>query len=247
MSALTPEAAVHIRDFFLKHILLEHGVTRAVIQMVPDSHLNAQTPVGTLSDLMWHLVQLEHHALTSICDGQLAPPPARTEESGAGAVLAWDAERFPETIERLRQVSGDDLLRTIEVFGGNEPAVDCLPMYLSAVLQSRAQIAMRLGELGVFEKLTLAAAAGAGSGDLAAREDSEMSDAELEQVSGGGLSLPNLGSLLNNSGLQNSLLSMFGGTNSGGSGGSNTNNSLLPFLFMAPPSGLFGGPGSGGG
>lgn len=143
---LNRDQARTIRDFFLSSIVGEHNVTRELIKSVPPDKLDFQAVPGgaTMSDLMWYLVILEHHLLVSVCDAHFAPAPATPKETGCDAVLAWDDEHFPSAYQRFAQLSGDDLLRPVELFGSTSPSVMLLPTYLNLVIQHRGQLELCL-------------------------------------------------------------------------------------------------------
>lgn len=191
MTTTTPDIATHIRDFFLKHIVTEHNLTRALINMVPADQLEYRPPKAqrSVSDLMWYLVQYEDNSLSAICDGQFGPPVLRPEADGAEAVLAWDEEHFAKTVARLAELSGEDLLRPLEIYGSNIPAVEFLPMYLSAALQSRGHLAVYLMQTGALESAAHVVDSlhdsGSKGAEASPREDDALEERELAAVAGG--------------------------------------------------------------
>lgn len=138
MKLSQPDQALAIRDFFLPSIEAEHRVTRSIIKAVPADKLDFKlSPAGkSLAQLLWHLVGTEHLYLTGICEARIpaAPEsPAATPE----AILAWDDQHFPQLLQRLTALTGEDLLRPVEFLGQTKPVIEFLPVYTSAVLQNR--------------------------------------------------------------------------------------------------------------
>jgi hypothetical protein len=183
-----PDLAGSVRDFFLQVIAAEHKSTRALIQSVPRGKLDFRpTPAArSMSEMMWYLVQTEHHALAGICDGEFEALPETPEHKGANAVLAWDDGHFSADFRRLMEMSGDHLLRPVRFAGATLPAVQYLPLYLSLIQQFRGQLILYLA----------LAPAGAESVPPARKDASvetaanELSEEDLAAVAGGGSSPP---------------------------------------------------------
>ena len=81
-----------IHQFLLGSVTSEHEVTRQFIKSIPASFVDFRPVPGakSIGELMWYMVQVEHHSLSGICDGVFAPPPQQPEECRAESVLAWD-------------------------------------------------------------------------------------------------------------------------------------------------------------
>lgn len=173
----TNESALSLRDFLVQLIVGEHQVTRSVIEMVPGSVLAHPAPVGerNLSDLMWFLVQYQVEALTAVCEGQSGPAMKRPEFASAAELLAWDEEHFGPVVERVSRLSAEELLRPLSMLGSEMPAIEYIPVYVTAQTTTRAHLAVALSQSGAV----------AAAPETEHVETDELGDEELSAIAGG--------------------------------------------------------------
>jgi uncharacterized damage-inducible protein DinB len=144
MSAFTPEQARMVLAIELPSVFAERPVTRSVIGAI---------------ELAWHIVMAENRFLEAVVGREfdLAPRPRPDEVRTPAEVNAWYDERLPMHLERLKALSGEDLVKPIE-FRGPEagalgailalPAVAFLRIGLNHTIHHRGQLSMYLRPMG---------------------------------------------------------------------------------------------------
>ncbi len=121
MSSLQPEHALVIRSFVLPSLKAEHLVTRRVIEAIPGdrSDYRPDPVVKCAIDLAWHIVGAEHRFLDAVAAGAFdftntgRPDSVRTPAD----VVGWYGETFERDVERLKALTGDQLVKTIDFRG----------------------------------------------------------------------------------------------------------------------------------
>lgn len=182
MQPITADNASIVRDFFLPLVEAEHTLTRLMIQSIPADRLDFQPHPNSLklSDLAWYLATADHVALTAICDARLPDKPSKPDGYGVSEFVAWTDQRFEFDCKRLAALSGDSLVRPLEIVGTTRPAIEFLPVCLSNIVTFRSQLAMYL---------QLCGAAVATEAQGAGVESGELGESELAAVVGGELTL----------------------------------------------------------
>lgn len=154
MSTLTSDQAMTIlRASALPALKGEHSVTQRVIAAIPPDK-TAYRPDSIMRsaiDLAWHIVASEMRFLEAVATGAfdftggVRPDELRTP----GDVVGWYAERFATNVERLKQLTGDQLTRIIDFRGILQfPAVAYLQIGLSHSVHHRGQLSMYLRPMG---------------------------------------------------------------------------------------------------
>lgn len=151
---LTPDQAVLVlKTVGLPALKAEQPITKSVIAAIPPDKGDYRPDPVTRSaiDLAWHIVAAEDRFLQAVAEGKFdltprdRPPEMRTGED----VNRWHDERSPRNLERLKSLSGDELVRTIHFRGVLQfPAVVYVTISLNHTIHHRGQLSMYLRPMG---------------------------------------------------------------------------------------------------
>jgi uncharacterized damage-inducible protein DinB len=152
--ALTPESAVLVlKAVALPALKAEHPVTRSVIAAIPPDKMDYRPDPVTRSaiDLAWHIVTAEDRFLSAVAAGVFdftpreRPASVRTPDD----MNRWSDERFPQSVERLKALSGEQLAKIIDFRGMFQfPAVSFVTIALNHTIHHRGQLTMYLRPMG---------------------------------------------------------------------------------------------------
>ena len=154
MSSLTTDQAIVILNAVgLPTLTAEHPVTKRVIGAIPPDKADYRPDTITKSaiDLAWHIVTAEIRFFDAVAAGtfDLTPAPRPDRIRTADDVNGWYAERWATSVERLRQLTGDQLTRRIDFRGIlNFPAVVYIQVGLNHSIHHRGQLSMYLRPMG---------------------------------------------------------------------------------------------------
>jgi uncharacterized damage-inducible protein DinB len=152
--SLSPEhAKVLLHASSLPSLNAEYPVTKRVIAAIPPDQVDYRPDdvVRSAIDLAWHIVSAENRFLEAVINGvfDLTPVPRPDSIRTAEAVNEWYAERFASCIERLKQLSGDQLVKIVDFRGMLQfPAVVYAQIGLSHSIHHRGQLSMYLRPMG---------------------------------------------------------------------------------------------------
>jgi uncharacterized damage-inducible protein DinB len=151
---LTPEAATLIlKTVGLPALKAERPITKAVIGAIPpDQGEYRPDPVTrTAIDLAWHIVAAENRFLEAVIDGKfdLTPRDRPAELRTGEDVNRWHDEHSERNLERLRSLSGEQLVKVIDFRGILQfPAVVFVTIGLNHTIHHRGQLSMYLRPMG---------------------------------------------------------------------------------------------------
>ena len=151
---LTPDQAVLIlKTVGLPGIKAEQPITNSVIAAIPPDKGDYRPDPVTRSaiDLAWHIVAAENRFLEAVAEGKFdLTPRDRPAELRTGVDLnRWHDERTERNLERLRSLSGDQLIQTIDFRGVLQfPAVVYVTIALHHTIHHRGQLSMYLRPMG---------------------------------------------------------------------------------------------------
>ena len=154
MSTLTPDqAALILNVTALPSLKAEHGVTKSVIAAIPPDKADYRpdTIMRSAIDLAWHIAASELRFLEAVASGAFDFTGAARPETirTPAEVIDWYSERFAKGIDRLKQTTGDDLVKIIDFRGIlHFPAVIYLQIGLSHSIHHRGQLSMYLRPMG---------------------------------------------------------------------------------------------------
>jgi uncharacterized damage-inducible protein DinB len=153
MSLTADQAKVLLHFSSVPALKAEHPVTTRVIAAIPADKADYRPDeiVKSAIDLAWHIVTAEHRFVDAVISGafDLAPVPRPASVRTGGDVNQWYAERFEKNIDRLQQLSGDQLIKIIDFRGVFQfPAVIYAQLGLSHSIHHRGQLSMYLRPMG---------------------------------------------------------------------------------------------------
>jgi uncharacterized damage-inducible protein DinB len=151
---MTPEQATTIlHSVGLPSLNAEHPVTKRVIGAIPDDKVDYRPDeiVKSAIDLAWHVVTAEVRFLNAVIAGafDLAPLPRPDSVRTAGDVNRWYEQHFDNAFQRLKTVSGEQLIKAVDFRGLFQfPAVVYVQLGLSHSIHHRGQLSMYLRPMG---------------------------------------------------------------------------------------------------
>ncbi len=151
---LTPDQAILVlKTVGLPALKAEHPVTKSVIAAIPPDKGDYRPDPVTRSaiDLAWHIVAAENRFLEAVAEGKFdLTPRDRPAELRTGVdVNRWHDERTERNLERLKSLSGDQLVQTIDFRGMFQfPAVVYVTIALNHTIHHRGQLSMYLRPMG---------------------------------------------------------------------------------------------------
>jgi uncharacterized damage-inducible protein DinB len=152
MEPLLPEQAEFLLSMALPTLRNEHHLTRKVMDAIPaDANDYRPDPVAkSCLELAWHIAAAESRFLAAVAAGSFGEGGGRPESIRSVAdVSAWYAEMFQNNFEKISQVSGDDLAKTIDFRGVFQlPAVMYLQFALHHTIHHRGQLSTYLRPTG---------------------------------------------------------------------------------------------------
>jgi uncharacterized damage-inducible protein DinB len=151
---MTPELAKSVADFLITDFEYEMPTTMRVLQAVPSSKQDYRPDTKSKSGLglVRHLALEDEWILNSIADGLFNMPPDDSDAcgimSGADGAARY-GEKIPAALNRVRAMSGDQLLTVIDLLGMVQmPAVNFLSMAMKHSVHHRGQLSSYLRAMG---------------------------------------------------------------------------------------------------
>lgn len=126
LQALTPEFALAYRDMMLAGVAREAECTKKVITAIPDekSDYRPDPSARTAKELAWHLANSDIQFLDGIADLNFSMENPEHKPESSAETAAWYEEQIRRGIERVAQMSAEQLLTPVNFFGVfNLPAV----------------------------------------------------------------------------------------------------------------------------
>jgi uncharacterized damage-inducible protein DinB len=151
---MTPDQATTIlQSVGLPSLNAEHPVTRRVIAAIPDDKVDYRPDeiVKSAIDLAWHIVTAEVRFMNAVSAGtfDLTPYPRPDTVRTADDVNRWYEEQFGKAFDRLKQTSGDQLIKAVDFRGLFQfPAVVYVQLGLNHSIHHRGQLSMYLRPMG---------------------------------------------------------------------------------------------------
>ena len=147
------QATLILNSVGLPSLNAEHPVTQRVIAAIPPDKADYRPDdiVKSAIDLAWHIVTAEVRFLNAVAAGgfDLTPAPRPEAIRTADDVNQWYSERFAKTVDRLKQTSGDQLIKAIDFRGLFQfPAVIYVQIGLNHSIHHRGQLSMYLRPMG---------------------------------------------------------------------------------------------------
>jgi len=154
MSQLTSDqAATILQSVGLPSLNAEHPVTKRVIAAIPNDKVDYRPDeiVKSAIDLAWHIATAEVRFINAVSNGafDLTPMPRPDTVRTADDVNRWYSEQFATAVARLKQTSGDQLVKIVDFRGVFQfPAVVYVQLGLNHSIHHRGQLSMYLRPMG---------------------------------------------------------------------------------------------------
>jgi uncharacterized damage-inducible protein DinB len=154
MSPLTADQATLVLGAASLPLLgAEHPLTKRVIAAIPadKADYRPNDVARSAIDLAWHIVASETRFLEAVAAGVFDFTGAARPESirRPADVVDWYSERFAKDVERLKQMSGEQLARIIDFRGILQlPAVAYVQLGLTHSIHHRGQLSTYLRPMG---------------------------------------------------------------------------------------------------
>jgi uncharacterized damage-inducible protein DinB len=151
---MNPQEAKVIANFLCDNYAYELPTTERVLAAVPADKLSYAPDTKSKSGLglLRHIVLEDEWLLNGVVEGAFTPPP--DDSDGCGILTPTDAvaryrERLPAVLDRVRQLSPEQLTRTIDMFGVFQlPAVHFIALALKHSVHHRGQLSAYLRAMG---------------------------------------------------------------------------------------------------
>ncbi len=147
---MSPQEAKTVVDFLIADFENEIQVTLRVIEAVPDDHLGYQpdSKSKTGLGLVRHITLEDEWLFNCITNGEFTPPPDDSDACGimtpADAVARYK-EKIPAALDRVRAMSGEQLVGVIDMFGMMQmPAVNFVSLGIKHSVHHRGQLSAYL-------------------------------------------------------------------------------------------------------
>jgi uncharacterized damage-inducible protein DinB len=150
---MTTDQAKIIADYTLADYESERAPTKRVIAAVPTGQ-ETYSPGGKCMsslDLAWHLASSELFFLNGVSSGQFVAGGGKRPDNIATAqdVLVWYDENLPPAIEKVRQLSPEQLAQVVDFFGIFQlPAAAYLTFMVKHSVHHRGQLSSYLRPMG---------------------------------------------------------------------------------------------------
>jgi uncharacterized damage-inducible protein DinB len=143
-----------IAHFLLAEMANEASTTTRLFGAVPGGRLDYKPDATskTALALLRHIALEDEWLLAAIANGQFVPPP--DDSDACGIMTPQDAiarynEKIPPVLERVKALSGEDLVRQIDMLGFLQmPAVQFLSLALKHSVHHRGQLSSYLRAMG---------------------------------------------------------------------------------------------------
>ena len=149
-----PEETKNVADFLIADFENEMQTTLRVIEAVPNGQLDYQPDAKSKTGLglVRHITLEDEWLLTSIANGEFTPPPDDSDACGimtpADAVARYK-EKVPAALDRVRDMSGDELAKVIDLLGMIQaPGINFLAMAIKHSVHHRGQLSTYLRPMG---------------------------------------------------------------------------------------------------
>ena len=151
---MSPQEAKTVVDFLIADFENEIQVTLRVIEAVPDDHLDYQpdSKSKTGLGLVRHITLEDEWLFNCITNGEFTPPPDDSDACGimipADAVARYK-EKIPAALDRVRAMSGEQLVGVIDMFGMMQmSAVNFVSLGVKHSVHHRGQLSAYLRSMG---------------------------------------------------------------------------------------------------
>ncbi len=148
-----PDQARFLLGVSLPGLNNEHRITKSVIEAIPrDKGDYRPDPISKSAlDLAWHIASTEVRFLNAIASGafDLSPMPRPDTVRDSAALAAWYEENFRPRAQRVAELTGEQLAKTVDFRGMFQlPAVLYLNFLMNHSIHHRGQLSAYLRPMG---------------------------------------------------------------------------------------------------
>lgn len=151
---MNPAEAKAVANFLLAEMANEVPTTIRVFGAVPVGRMDYKPDASskTALGLLRHITLEDEWVLTGVADGKFVPPPDDSDACGImkpeDAIARYN-ERIPAVMERVRALSGEELLRNVDMLGFVQmPAINFLSLAVKHSAHHRGQLSTYLRPMG---------------------------------------------------------------------------------------------------
>ena len=154
MPPIQPDQATFLlQAVYLPGLKNEHGITKSVIQAIPQdkSDYRPDSVSKSALDLAWHIVNTEMVFTDAVAAGafDFTPRPRPDSIEDSATLASWYAADFAARLEKLTKLSPDQLLKVVDLRGMFQlPAVLYLGLVQQHSIHHRGQLSMYLRPMG---------------------------------------------------------------------------------------------------
>jgi uncharacterized damage-inducible protein DinB len=139
------QASLILNSVGLPSLHAEYPMTKSVIAAIPadKTDYRPDSIARSAIDLAWHIVTSENRFLEAVSSGafDLTPRPRPDTVRSPANINDWYEERFATNVARLKRLSGDQLVKTIDFRGVFQfPAVAYVQLALNHSIHHRGQL-----------------------------------------------------------------------------------------------------------
>lgn len=145
---MNPAEAKSIANMLIDGIGREYETTKKVVAAVPQNQLDFKLgdKGRTMRELTWHLIASEAWFAESVAKGDFSgsetPMPANATTAD---MVAFYEKQLPAQIEKVKQLSGEDLAKIVDFFGVMKvPNVMLITFWNNHTIHHRGQLAAYL-------------------------------------------------------------------------------------------------------
>jgi uncharacterized damage-inducible protein DinB len=147
------QAAFLLHGVYLPGVENEHRITKSIIEAIPldKSDYRPDGISKSSLDLAWHIVAAEMRFMEAVVAGEfdISPRPRPDSIRNSADLKSWYMENFDSRLEKLKNVSSEQLLRIVDFRGLFQlPAVMYLNFMLHHSIHHRGQLTMYLRPMG---------------------------------------------------------------------------------------------------
>ena len=148
---MSPEFVLGYRAMMLDGITREAECTKKVMAAVPDasSDYRPDPKARTAKELAWHIANSDIQFLDGIADMKFSMETPEHKPQTSAEVVAWYDENMKRGIERIAQMTAEQLMTPVEFFGVfNLPAVLYLGFLNNHSIHHRGELTTYLRPMG---------------------------------------------------------------------------------------------------
>ena len=149
---MQPQEAIFLfQAVLLRAFIEEHGITKRIIEAVPSNKLDYRPHPADRSafELARHIVATEKRLMDFAASGEFNRGTVLPENiHNQQDLIRWYSENFNTCLDKTKQLSGEDLAKTLQFIRGALPAVMCLQFTLNHSIHHRGQLAAYLRSMG---------------------------------------------------------------------------------------------------